>query len=81
MWHIKYGTNETYLQSRNRLTDMENRLGVAKEEGGRSGMDEEFGIGRCKLLHSEQINNKVLLYSTGNNIQSSGIEHDGKEYF
>ena len=36
-------------------------------------MDWEFGVGRCKLLHLEEINNKVLPYSTGNYIQSPGI--------
>ena len=40
----------------------------------------EFGIGRCKLLHLECINNKVLLYNTGNYIQPPGINHNGKEY-
>ena len=44
-------------------------------------MDWEFGVGRCKLLHLEWVNNKVLLYSTGNYIQSLGINHNGKEYF
>ena len=34
-----------------------------------------------QLLHLEWINNKVLLYSTGNYIQSSGRNHNGKEYF
>ena len=29
----------------------------------------EFGTGRCKLLYIEWINNKVLLYGTGNYIQ------------
>ena len=28
-------------------------------------MDREFGVSRCKLLHPEWIDNKVLLYSTG----------------
>ena len=28
-------------------------------------MDEEFGVSRYKLLHSEWISNEVLLYSTG----------------
>ena len=32
-------------------------------------MDWDFGISRCKLLYIEWINNKVLLYSTGNYIQ------------
>ena len=45
--------------------------------GGESGMDWEFGVGRCKLLHLERISNEVLLYSTGNYIQSLVIEHDG----
>ena len=26
MWNLKYETNETYLQNRNRLTDIENKL-------------------------------------------------------
>ena len=32
-------------------------------------MDWESGVGRCKLLHLEWINNKVLMYSTGTYIQ------------
>ena len=43
-------------------------------------MDWEYGIGRCKLLHSEWINNKVLRYSTGNYIQYPMINHNGNEY-
>ena len=42
------------------------------------GMDGEFRVGRCKLLYLEWISNEVLLYSTGNSIQSLGIEHDGR---
>ena len=48
--------------------DMENRLVVAKGEGVGGGMELEVGVSRCKLLHIEWINNKVLLYSTGNYI-------------
>ena len=29
-------------------------------------MDWEFGVGRCKLLYIDSVNNKVLLYSIGN---------------
>ena len=36
-------------------------------------MNWEFGVSRCKLLHLERIDNKVLLYSVGNYIQSPGI--------
>ena len=42
------------------------------------GVDKEFGVGRSKLKHLEWISNEVLLYSTGSNIQSLGIEHDGR---
>ena len=47
---------------------------------GRGGMDWEFGVSKCKLLHIERINNKVLLYSTGNYIQYPEINNNGKEY-
>ena len=41
-------------------------------------MDEEFGVGRCQLLHLDWISNEVLLCSTGNSVQSLGIEHGGR---
>ena len=62
-------------------TDIENRLVVAMGREGVEGKDWEFGINKCKLVHTGWINNKVLLYSTGNYIQFSGINHNGKEYF
>ena len=43
-------------------------------------MDWEFVAKRCKLLHLEWISNEVLLYSTGNYIDSLVIEHDEREY-
>ena len=52
---------------------------VAKGEEGRGGMDSEFGISRCKLLYIKEINNKDLLYSTGNNTQYLVITYNGKE--
>ena len=53
---------------------------VAKGDRGGSEMDREFGVSRCKLLHVEWISNETLLHSTGNAIQSLGIDHDGREY-
>ena len=50
MWNLKYGKNEPIYKT-DRLTDIENRLVVAKEEGGGRGMDLEFGVSGCKLLH------------------------------
>ena len=35
---------------------------------------------RGKLAYKEWINNKVLLYSTGNYVQYPVISHNGKEY-
>ena len=35
---------------------------------------------RCKLLYIGWINNKVLLYSTGNYILYPVINHNGKKY-
>ena len=70
----------TYLQNKKQVSNIENRFVVARGEGGRSGMDWEFGVGRCKLLHLEWVSDEVLLYSTGNYIQSLWIEHDGREY-
>jgi len=55
-----------------------NRLVVTKGDGGGSRMDGELGVGRCKLLHLEWISNEVLLYSTGDYIQSLAIEHEKK---
>ena len=68
----------TYLQNRTRRLS-EQICGCQGLRGGR-GMDWEFGVGRCKLLHLECIDNQVLLYSTGNYIQHPVVNHNGKEY-
>ena len=60
---------------------MENRLVIAKGQGAGEGLDWEFGVGRYKLLYIEWLKNKFLLHSTGNSIQYSMINHNGKEYF
>ena len=57
---------------------LESRLLVAKGNGG--GMDWVSEVSRCKLLHIEQINNKALLCSPGNDTQYPVINHDVKEY-
>ena len=50
---------------------------VKGKEDGRV-KDWEFGVNRSKLLSIERINNKVLLYSTGNNTQYPVINPIGK---
>ena len=68
--------NETETDSQTQRVD----LWLPRGRGGRGEMDWEFGVGRCKLLHVELINNKVLLYSKENYIQYPEINHNGKEY-
>ena len=55
------------------ITDRESRLVFAKRE-------RKLGVGRCKLLHLEWVSNEVLLYLTGNCVQSLGLEHNGRQY-
>ena len=52
---------------------------MAARVRGRGGMVWEFGTSRCKLLYIEWINNKALLYSTGNYIQYLVINHNGNK--
>ena len=58
----------------------EQTCGCQVGDGSGGGKDWGFEISRCKLLYREWINNKVLLYSTGNSIQYPVINHNGKEY-
>ena len=78
MWNLKYGTNWLIYKQKQTLRHRDKTCGCQGE--GRE-MDWEFGVGICKLLHLGLINNKVLLYSTGNYIQSPRINHNGKEYW
>ena len=56
----------THLENRNRSEqNMEDRLVFARGLGG-SGMDWEFGVSRCKLLHLGWISNEFLLCSSEN---------------
>jgi len=43
-------------------------------------LDWEFGADRCKLFYLEWISNKVLIYNSGDYIQYSVINYNGKEY-
>ena len=45
MWNLKKWYKRTYLQNRNRLTDIESKLTVTKGERG-GGINWEFGINR-----------------------------------
>ena len=77
LWNLKYDTDELIYETD---SDIENKLMVTKGEGDGGGINWEFGISRCKLLYLEWMNNKDLLYNTGNYIQYPVINHNGKKY-
>ena len=88
-WHLYVGSKiqhkRTYLWNRNRIRDIGNRLVVPKGRDSRRQSSyppptREFGISRCKLIHTERMSNKVLLHGTGSYIQYPVINHNGKEY-
>ena len=79
MWNLKYDTNELIYKTETDSQTQRTDLWLPRQWGWR-GMDREFGISKWKLLCIEWINNKVLLYSTGNYIQYPVINHNGKEY-
>ena len=68
----------TYLWNQNRITGIEKRLVVVKEEWIRGGMELEIGVSRCGFLYVDWIRSKALLYGTENHIQYAMIKHNGK---
>ena len=79
MWNLRYNTNGCISEAETD-TDIENRIMLANMEEGAGVQDWEFEIIKRKLLYTGWINNKVLLYSTGNYIQYHVINNNGKEY-
>ena len=79
MWNLKYDTNEPIFKTETDSQTQRTDFWLQRGRWGWRGMDWEFGISRRKLLYIEWINNKVLLYSTGNYIQHPVINHNGKE--
>ena len=72
MWNLFTKQKQTH-------SHREKDLWLSKRSGCGRVLDWEFGISRCKLLYIEWINNKVLLYNTGNYIQYSVINENDKE--
>ena len=73
MWNLKYAANEPIYRTEIDSQTWTEDLRLPRE----SEMAWEFCVSRCKLLHLEWIiSYEVLLYSTGNYIQSLVIEHD-----
>ena len=73
MWDLKYDTNEHIYEQK------QIQIQRTGKEGG-EGKNWEFGISRCKLLYTGQINSKILLYSTGNYAHYPEINRNRKEY-
>ena len=69
MWNLKYDTSALiYKTERDSQTD----LWLPKGRKGEGGVGWESGV-RCKVLHTEWTNNKVLLYCIGDYVQYPGI--------
>ena len=79
MWNIKYDKMNLSTKQKQTHRHREQTCGCLGGAGW-GGMDGEFGFSRCKLLHIERVNNKVLLYNTGNYIRYHVINCNGKEY-
>ena len=74
-WNLKYGTDEPICRTETDSWTWRADLWLPSGRE-RSGMDWEFGVSKCKLLHIAWISSEVLLYGTGNYIQSLVMEHD-----
>ena len=76
-------STETDLQTQMNLfmkQTTHHRLVVAKGDHGGGGLDWEFGISRGQVLYIDWVSNTAQLYSTGNHIQYSITNHNGKEH-
>ena len=77
MCNLKYDPGKPVYRNRNRPLDIEKRRSF--QGAGGWGRDREFGISRCKLVYTEPIKSKVLLYSMGNCNQYHVINHNRKD--
>ena len=62
MWNLKYGTNgdNMALSTEQKQTHGHREETYGCQEGGK-GMDWEFGVSRCRLLHLEWISKEIPL--------------------
>ena len=64
IWNLIYGPNAPFHRKENH--GLGEQTCGCQGGGGRSEMDWEFGVSRCKLSHLEWTSNEGLLYSTRN---------------
>ena len=79
MWNLKYDTNKLIYQTETDSQTWKTNLWLPKGREGEGGMKWEFGISRYKLQYIK-INNKDIMYSTGNEIKYPVINRNGQEY-
>ena len=72
--NLIYGANEPFHRKENHGHG--EQTCDCQGGGGGSGMDWESGVKRRKLFPLEWISSEILLYSTGNCIESLMMEHD-----
>ena len=80
MWDLKYEKMDLHTKDKQTHRHKRTDLWLPRGRGCQGGMDKKFGISRCKLLYTEWINNKVLLYSTGSYVQYPVINNNGKDF-
>ena len=66
MWNLEHNSNELTYKAETESQTQKRGLLMPRQEREGAGMDHVFGMSRCKPLYIEWINNKVLLYGTGN---------------
>ena len=80
MWNLKKMTHMNLSVKQKQIHSHREQTCGCQWGGAVRGKDWEFGMSRCKLLFIGWINNKVLLYNTGNYIQYPVINCHGEEY-
>ena len=78
MWNVKYDTNQCIYNTKTDSQTQRRDLWLPRGREDRGGREWDFGIIRVKLLYIGRLNNKVLLYSTGDYSQHPVTNHNGK---
>ena len=78
MCNPKGKTNEFIYKTERDSQTQKTNLGLPKGKVG-GGINQEFEINRYTLPYTEWIDNKILLYSTGNHIQYLIINYKEKK--
>ena len=77
MWNLEKMMIQTNLYTKQKQTHRHRKqtYSYQRGKGGWGGINQEFGINIYTLLYMKEVNNKDLLYSTGNSTQYSVITY------